>query len=143
MLKIGIIIALIAIIKCESCPNEELLYPCVCNNRDIICGGKEDLNLQNIFKSFSLTLNETQKSFTQFFLNNTAIKRIESNTFFDITFITIYIEHADSLERIHRKDVCQLLIVCLCNKNRYTTAYFALQLMVEKHCQESMSLILY
>ena len=59
------------------------------------------MNLQNIFKSFSLTLNETQKSFNNFFLNNTAIKRIESNTFFDITFNIIVIEHVDSLERIH------------------------------------------
>jgi hypothetical protein len=57
--------------------------------------------LKEIFLILSLSLNETQKSFNIFNFTNKAIKKIESNTFYDINFKIIIFERPTSLERIH------------------------------------------
>jgi len=71
------------------CPNPELLNPCKCINNQISCGGDQHINLKHMFKRLSQQLDDQNKHFNRFFLNNTAISELEENTFYEITFDNI------------------------------------------------------
>jgi hypothetical protein len=89
-------------VKCELfCPNPEMLYPCTCHNGTISCVGNEEYDVKKIFFKLSQSLEANQKSFNRFYFTNKAIKKIEPNTFYDITFESIGLSWPDSLERIH------------------------------------------
>jgi hypothetical protein len=83
------------------CPAPEILNPCKCDAKGISCGGNDVINLKNIFKSIDQKLNESEKHFKKFYLNNTAITEIEENTLYDITFDEILIINATKLKLIH------------------------------------------
>jgi Leucine-rich repeat (LRR) protein len=68
---------------------------------EIKCGGNENIDLKHIFNELSINLEERQKSFSTFYLNNTAISELPENVFEDITFGQIAISDAYSLLRIH------------------------------------------
>ncbi len=83
------------------CPAPEILNPCKCDAKGISCGGNDVINLKNIFKSIDQKLNESEKHFKKFYLNNSAITEIEENTLYDITFDEIQIINATKLKLIH------------------------------------------
>jgi hypothetical protein len=76
------------------CPAPEILKPCKCDAKGISCGGNDFINLKNIFKSIDQKLNESEKHFKKFYLNNSAIAEIDENTLYDITFDEIQIINA-------------------------------------------------
>ncbi len=96
------------------CPPSQLIFPCVCRNDtftlvwyskqtsglNIYCSGNEKINLEAIFKDMSLYLEESDKHFNLFHLNNTAIIMLGDNIFRDITFNIISIRGAQNLTRI-------------------------------------------
>jgi hypothetical protein len=83
------------------CPAPEILNPCKCDAKGISCGGNDVINLKNIFKAIDQKLNESEKHFKKFYLNNTAITEIEENTLYDLTFDEIQIINATKLKLIH------------------------------------------
>ncbi len=74
------------------CPSLELLYPYICDENAITCGGTDDLNLKHVFENIDRNFRENEKHFKLFYLNNTAITEIEESTFFEITFDEISID---------------------------------------------------
>jgi hypothetical protein len=83
------------------CPAPEILNPCKCDAEGISCGSNDVINLKNIFKAIDQKLNESEKHFKKFYLNNTAITEIEENTLYDITFDEIQIINAKKLKLIN------------------------------------------
>ncbi len=83
------------------CPVPELLKPCICNDNEISCGGNDLLNLKHMFQKIDQELDDNQKSFNKFYLNNTAIIELEENTFSEITFEEINITDAENLKLIN------------------------------------------
>ncbi len=99
------------------CPAPEVLNPCKCDTNGISCGGNDVINLKNIFKSIDQKLNESEKHFKKFYLNNTAITESKENTFYEITFNEIHIYNTKELKLIHtnanqRNDIIDKNIVC-------------------------------
>lgn len=93
---------------CTECPSEQMISPCDCLKHEyhprIIyfkCGGNENFDLKHIFNEMSINLDEGNKSFTSFYLNNTAISELSENVFGNITFGEIIIENAYKFSRIH------------------------------------------
>lgn len=100
-----IIICAAAETLCGKCPAEEVIKPCICTTKEsnktyIICSGNENINLQQIFNNMSLNLDKNDTHFEGFVLNNTAITKIEDNTFHNIKFRTIELNDVQNLERI-------------------------------------------
>ncbi len=83
------------------CPAPEILNPCKCDANGISCGGNDWINLKNIFKANDQKLNESEKHFKKFYLNNTAITELEENTFYEITFDEIHIYNVTKLKFIN------------------------------------------
>ncbi len=100
--KVGLLIlfALFGFIS-GKCPDPKILNPCKCNENGIFCGGNDVFNLKHIFEAIDSELNDNEKHFKQFFLNNTAITELEENTFHNITFDQIYIFNATKLKLIN------------------------------------------
>ena len=84
-----------------------LLQPChlykMSSERVIDCYGDKDIDLKVILSNFSKTLNNSEKHFKQFYLNNTSIKVLEEYTFNDLTFDEIIIKDCNSLTIIDKK----------------------------------------
>jgi hypothetical protein len=78
-----------------------VLYPCICNEYGISCGGNNSLNLKSVFQSINQNLGQNEKHFKIFALYNVAITEIEENTFFEITFDEILIFEALNLKLIN------------------------------------------
>jgi hypothetical protein len=73
-----------------------MIKPCICvkdkiypNVVNISCGGNENINLKRIFNELSINLEDGKKTFSSFYLNNTAISEITENVFEDITFYNV------------------------------------------------------
>ncbi len=77
------------------------MNPCKCEENAINCGGLEFIDLKEIFLKLNAKLND--KHFEKFVLNNGAITELTENTFGNITFDIIYIDHALNLTRIETK----------------------------------------
>ncbi len=73
-------------ISCGKCPPKQVSYPCVCESNTIKCEGNQSFNLKLIFQKISEHLNEDEKGFNFFLLNNEKINEFEDNMFADITF---------------------------------------------------------
>jgi hypothetical protein len=43
-------------INCGECPKSDILKPCYCDKEVIFCGGKESIELRNIFDRLSSTM---------------------------------------------------------------------------------------
>jgi hypothetical protein len=72
------------------CPPSRLFHPCECylhseSMRIIRCGGHDSYDLTHVFFALSNYLTKDEKHFHMFYLNNTAIAKLE-NVFHDITF---------------------------------------------------------
>jgi hypothetical protein len=79
------------------------LNSCKCNADRIQCGGDDAFDLKRIFANIGLKLENDEKNFKRFILNNTAINELEGNTFFDITFNEIYIHNATQLKLVNTR----------------------------------------
>jgi hypothetical protein len=66
-----------------------------------LCGGNETINLKTIFSQMNSKLENGEKLFNRFYLNNTAISELAENTFENITFDVIEIRNAKNLSLIH------------------------------------------
>lgn len=95
-----VLLTLIKIISCGKCPPKQVSHPCVCESKIIKCEGNQSFNLKLIFQKISEYLNEDEKSFNFFLLNNEKINEFEENVFADITFRFITIIDAKSLQKI-------------------------------------------
>ncbi len=73
------------------CRDPAVHYPCVCVDNEISCRGHERCNLTEIFRLFDQKLDENEKHFKSFILDNTTITELDENTFYDITFDEIAI----------------------------------------------------
>lgn len=89
------------LVESGKCPtNQSSISPCICKTDTIHCGGNENFNLTNIFKTISSDLRENEKHFQGFYFNNTGITEFESNLFNGLKFGIIFIENALSLRKI-------------------------------------------
>ena len=84
------------------CPSAKLLEPCTCNSGSIYCVGNNDMDLVQIFQTLENNLTKTEKHFNEFYLSNTFMTELKENTFSDITFDIISVEHCSSLKSIHK-----------------------------------------
>jgi len=57
-------------------PAPEILNPCKCGSIEISCGSNNVFNLKEIFKAIDQKLNESEKHFAKFYLNNTEITTV-------------------------------------------------------------------
>ena len=102
-MHVKIFILICAAVYCESsgCPAPELLKPCVCTDNAIVCSGKSNIDLVNIFQKLEKNLTKSEKHFKRFQLSNTFITELKENTFKDITFNEIIIGSCSNLTKIH------------------------------------------
>jgi hypothetical protein len=96
--KLLILFAKLGVILCGICPKPEVIYPCICNNQEILCRGGNN-NLKKIFENLSKNLTNDQKHFDTFELFDNYTE-IEDNTFYDITFKTISFINCNNLSII-------------------------------------------
>ena len=89
---------------CINCPTSVSYTPCKCDHfyDQIVCGGTQDIDLVNVFQRLGNSLNKSEKHFTSFWLNNTAITELRENTFKDITFDRIYIGFCNKLKTVQK-----------------------------------------
>lgn len=86
----------------SECPKPDIIDPCICVYKtDIHCYGNQTLNLKEIFNNLSQKLENGNKHFDRFYLNNTAIHELEEFVFSDITFNEIFIRNATNLSLIN------------------------------------------
>ncbi len=102
-IKLVIIFLCYSIISCGKCPSQEVVYPCICQNDTIICGGYNAYDFNQIFSDISRHLNDSKKKFQTFIFNNTEITEIPENSFQDIEFTKIVIKDATNLAKIHSR----------------------------------------
>ncbi len=87
--------------QCAVCPNKAVIYPCLCDNGNIHCGGGEELLLDHIFTHMTTAIpNENERNFKKFTLMNPAIKELKREAFAKITFETIELINATNLDHI-------------------------------------------
>jgi N-acetylneuraminic acid mutarotase len=79
-----------------------VVYSCICQNDAIICDGYNAYDFNQIFSDMSRHLNDSEKKFQTFILNNTEITEIPENSFEDIEFTKIVIKDA-TLAQIHSR----------------------------------------
>ena len=95
-------------ISSKLCPRykDNHFEPCSCETvwgkTTIYCGGTGNLVLELFFQKLHRNLKDHEKSFDRFYLNNTAIEKLESDTFKEILFDEIYIEKCNNLAKINR-----------------------------------------
>jgi len=116
----------IVFISCYTCPEQKILYPCICSARNetnehgypsvkanITCAGSDKLNISKTLKHLSdyiytITVDSGIdyrykvgfESLDVFYLSNTYVKEIEDFAFTGLRFKNIVIENAKNLERI-------------------------------------------
>src|SRR2546426_1175167 len=89
------------VVYCGKCPKPEVVKPCYCaSDQSIFCEGEEYYSIRNIFKRVSHSLNDSEKHFNFFLLDNPAITELEENIFYDITFERISLVN---VAKIHKK----------------------------------------
>ncbi len=85
------------------CPVKKISYPCVCEESEITsikCKGNQRIDLKKILTEFSKNLDEKDKHFKVFDLNNQAIEVIEDNIFDDLTFDYVFFNNCSKLRQI-------------------------------------------
>lgn len=98
--KLLLICQIISQVLSGKCPPEEVSDPCVCEQQTIRCEGNQSIDLKSLFNNISKSLTKDEKNFQFFVLNNNGIKRLENNTFKDITFRFVTIIDVQSLQTI-------------------------------------------
>ncbi|CAG2103968.1 unnamed protein product, partial [Medioppia subpectinata] len=78
------------------CPDPSEILPCYgCEDGFITCSGNENIDLIKIFDKLNKALDPKEKNFLTFEFNNTGVTHIKSNTFGDISFAKILINHTN------------------------------------------------
>lgn len=80
------------------------IRPCVCNpeKKEIRCTGHEPLDLRRVFHILNNFTTPSEKSFSRFMMNNTAVSDLPPSVFGDFTFGEISLMAMPNLHHIHR-----------------------------------------